>query len=131
MDASTTRLTIALASWVGFANLIASAIHPDRIVECLLIPRLSDSLAGRMEILRLYSLCQAELERTQPLNQHSSYLRPRFSNRAKRLIKSPKLHFGDTGPACSLLRCGAAELYEQRALLEHVLPFGERLLAVP
>src|ERR1700730_6670311 len=31
----------------------------------LLVPRLSDSLAGRMEVLRLYPLCQVELERTQ------------------------------------------------------------------
>jgi len=45
------------------------------------------------------------------------FLPPWLSNRAKRLIKTPKLHFGDTGLACSLLRCGAAELYDQRALL--------------
>ena len=33
------------------------------------------------------------------------FLPPWFSNRIKRLIKSPKLHFGDMGLACSLLRC--------------------------
>ncbi len=94
----------------------------------------------------------------------------------KRLIKTPKLHCGDIGLACNLLRCSAAELHDQRELLgqlletfvfgeierqasafperialhhlrdkdgyevdssvvlydgEHVLPFGERLLAVP
>jgi predicted AAA+ superfamily ATPase len=38
------------------------------------------------------------------------YLPPWFNNRAKRLIKSPKLHFGDKGLACNLLRCSAAEL---------------------
>ena len=32
----------------------------------LLIPRLSDSLAGRMEVLRLYPLSQVELERARP-----------------------------------------------------------------
>jgi len=32
----------------------------------LLVPRLSDSLAGRMDILRLHPLAQAEIERTQP-----------------------------------------------------------------
>ncbi len=32
----------------------------------LLVPRLSDSLAGRMEILRLHPLAQCELERTAP-----------------------------------------------------------------
>jgi len=37
---------------------------------------------------------------------------PWFDNRAKRLVKTPKLHFGDTGLACNLLRCSAAELDE-------------------
>ncbi len=49
------------------------------------------------------------------------YLPPWFSNRAKRLIKTPKLHFADTGLACSLLRCGAAELDQQRDLLGQML----------
>ena len=56
------------------------------------------------------------------------FLPPWFSNRAKRLIKTPKLHFGDTGLACTLLRCGAAELYDQRVLLGQLLEtfvFGE------
>src|SRR6267143_594110 len=42
------------------------------------------------------------------------FLPPWFSNRVKRLVKAPKLHFGDTGLACSLLRLGAAELHNQR-----------------
>lgn len=204
----------------------------------LLVPRLSDSLAGRMEILRLYPLSQIELERARPTflgtlfsNAHSfahngrlgkelaerivrggypvvqgrtprrrddwyanyietlvqrdvrdlahigsldalpklltlaasqtarlanisemasqfelsrptirsyltlierlfliEFLPPWFSNRVKRLIKSPKLHFGDTGLACSLLRCSAAELDDQRDLLGQLLEtfvFGE------
>jgi uncharacterized protein len=49
------------------------------------------------------------------------YLQPWFSNRAKRLIKTPKLHFGDTGLACSLLRCSASELHDQRELLGQLL----------
>jgi predicted AAA+ superfamily ATPase len=56
------------------------------------------------------------------------FLPPWFSNRVKRLIKSPKLHFGDTGLACSLLRCSAAELDDQRDLLGQLLEtfvFGE------
>jgi uncharacterized protein len=204
----------------------------------LLVPRLSDSLAGRMEILRLYPLSQIELERARPtflgalfsdaqsflhsgstgkglaerivrggypvvqrrtpkrrddwyanyietlvqrdvrdlahigsldalpkllvlaasqtarlanLSEMASqfelsrptirsyltlierlflveFLPPWFSNRVKRLIKSPKLHFGDTGLACSLLRCSAAELNDQRNLLGQLLEtfvFGE------
>jgi predicted AAA+ superfamily ATPase len=56
------------------------------------------------------------------------YLPPWFSNRAKRLIKTPKLHFSDTGLACNLLRCSAAELDSQRELLGQLLEtfvFGE------
>lgn len=49
------------------------------------------------------------------------FLPPWFNNRLKRLIKTPKLHFGDTGLACSLLRCGAAELDDQRELLGQML----------
>lgn len=32
----------------------------------LLLPRLSDSLAGRMDVLRLHPLAQAEIERKEP-----------------------------------------------------------------
>lgn len=56
------------------------------------------------------------------------FLPPWFGNRVKRLIKTPKLHFGDTGLACSLLRCGATELDDQRELLGQMLEtfvFGE------
>ena len=56
------------------------------------------------------------------------FLPPWFSNRIKRLIKSPKLHFGDTGLACNLLRCSALELHDQRELLGQLLEtfiFGE------
>jgi uncharacterized protein len=56
------------------------------------------------------------------------FLPPWFSNRLKRLIKTPKLHFGDTGLACSLLRCGATELDDRRELLGQMLEsfvFGE------
>lgn len=204
----------------------------------LLLPRLSDSLAGRMEILRLYPLSQIELERARPtflntlfsaeqafphngslgkelaerivrggypvvqrrtpkrrddwytnyietliqrdvrdlshignldalpkllalaasqtarlanLSEMASafelsrptirnyltlierlflvdFLQPWFNNRAKRLIKTAKLHFGDTGLACNLLRCSAEELYVHRELLGQLLEtfvFGE------
>ena len=204
----------------------------------LLIPRLSDSLAGRMEVVRLFPLSQSELERAQPsfvttlfsaelnfthtggqgkllaeriarggypvvqkrtakrrddwyanyvdalvqrdvremtrigdlsaipkllalaatqtarlanLSEMASsfelsrptiasyltlierlflieYLPPWFSNGAKRLIKTPKLHFADTGLACNLLHSNATELDEQRDLLGQLLEtfvFGE------
>ncbi len=44
-------------------------------------------------------------------------LPPWHSNRLSRLIKSPKLHVGDTGVACALLGLDAAGLLGDRALL--------------
>jgi len=48
-------------------------------------------------------------------------LQPWHSNRVKRLIKTPKLHLGDTGLACALLGVDADDLMADRALLGHVL----------
>ncbi len=44
-------------------------------------------------------------------------LSPWHSNRLSRLIKSPKLHLGDTGLACALLGVDAAALVNDRQLL--------------
>jgi len=41
-------------------------------------------------------------------------LPPWHNNRLKRLIKSPKLHMGDTGLACALLGLGPEELWKDR-----------------
>jgi predicted AAA+ superfamily ATPase len=48
-------------------------------------------------------------------------LRPWHSNRLSRLIKTPKLHVGDTGLACGLLGVGAADLATDRPLLGQLL----------
>lgn len=48
-------------------------------------------------------------------------LPPWHSNRLSRLIKTPKLHLGDTGLACSLLGLDAASLAADRGLLGQVL----------
>ena len=48
-------------------------------------------------------------------------LPPWYSNRGKRLIKTPKLHFGDTGLACALLGVSAATLRRDRPLLGRLL----------
>ena len=48
-------------------------------------------------------------------------LPPWHSNRLSRLVKTPKLHMGDTGLACSLLGVDAAALYADRALLGQLL----------
>jgi len=43
------------------------------------------------------------------------------SNRKKRLIKTPKLHIGDTGVACALLNLNAASLASDAARFGHML----------
>ena len=48
-------------------------------------------------------------------------LPPWHSNRLKRIVKTPKLHMGDTGLACALLGVDAAALKADRALLGHLL----------
>lgn len=48
-------------------------------------------------------------------------LPPWHSNRISRLIKTPKLHLGDTGLACALLGVDADALASDRSLLGHLL----------
>ncbi len=48
-------------------------------------------------------------------------LPPWHSNRLKRLIKTPKLHLGDTGLACALLGLDAGSLWEDRPLFGQIL----------
>ncbi|MGC9451770.1 MAG: ATP-binding protein [Oceanipulchritudo sp.] len=48
-------------------------------------------------------------------------LRPWFTNRIRRLVKSPKVHLGDTGLACSLLGLDTTSLIEDRSILGQLL----------
>jgi predicted AAA+ superfamily ATPase len=48
-------------------------------------------------------------------------LQPWHSNRLSRLVKTPKLHVGDTGLACALLGVDAAALTADRSLLGQLL----------
>lgn len=48
-------------------------------------------------------------------------LPPWHTNRLSRLVKTPKIHVGDTGLACSLLGIGAEGLAADRALLGQLL----------
>ena len=48
-------------------------------------------------------------------------LPPWHHNRLKRLIKTPKLHLGDTGVACALLGFDAVTLWQDRAMLGRLL----------
>lgn len=53
------------------------------------------------------------LERVFLIDEQPSW----HTNRLSRLIKTPKLHIGDTGVGSALLRVDAASLYEDRSLL--------------
>lgn len=48
-------------------------------------------------------------------------LPPWHSNRQSRLVKTPKLHIGDTGIACALMGVNATDLYRNRPLLGQLL----------
>jgi predicted AAA+ superfamily ATPase len=48
-------------------------------------------------------------------------LPPWFTNRRSRLIKTPKLHIGDTGVACALLNIDAHALTKERSTLGQLL----------
>ncbi len=48
-------------------------------------------------------------------------LPPWHNNRLNRLVKTPKLHMGDTGLACALLGVDASALWADRALLGQLL----------
>jgi hypothetical protein len=48
-------------------------------------------------------------------------LPPWHSNRMKRLVKTPKLHLGDTGLACTLLGLDAKMLWQDRAVFGRLL----------
>ena len=48
-------------------------------------------------------------------------LPPWHTNRLSRLIKTPKLHIGDTGVACALLGLGADSLHRDRITMGHLL----------
>ena len=48
-------------------------------------------------------------------------LQPWHLRQISRLVKTPKLHLGDTGVACALLRLDAAALHANRALLGQLL----------
>jgi len=115
----------------------------------LLVPKLADSLAGRMEILRLHPLAQCELaagqtarlvnvaEMAGPFQLSRPTIRdyvtllervflleslpPWHSNRLSRLIKTPKLHLGDTGLATTLLNLDPSALLKDRAMLGQLL----------
>lgn len=126
-----------------YANYIETLIQRDvrdlaRIGSLDALPKLLTLAASQTARLANLSELAAAFELSRPTIRTYftlierlflvEFLQPWFSNRVKRLIKTPKPHFGDTGLACNLLRCSAAELNDQRELLGQLLEtfvFGE------
>jgi len=102
-----------------------------RIASLDTLPRLLKLAAGQTARLINVSDLGAPLQLSRPtIRDYVTLLEgiflleelpPWHSNRMSRLIKTPKLHVGDTGIACALLDRDAAALWEDRALLGQML----------
>ena len=102
-----------------------------RIASLNTLPRLLSFAAGQTARLINISDLGAPLQLSRPtIRDYVTLLEgvflleelpPWHSNRLSRLIKTPKLHVGDTGIACALLNRDAAALWEDRALLGQML----------
>ena len=89
-----------------------------------------EPLAGRVAVLSLTSMSQAEIARDADINQTQAkdwlgiletlgiifYLHPYSNNLLKRLVKNPKLYFYDTGLVCYLTKWSSAETLESGAM---------------
>ena len=95
------------------------------------MPLLCETIAGQTATRYDLSSLAGPLEVSRPTTERYvdfmerlylvEFLPPWFHNRLKRLTKSPKLHFTDTGLLCRLLGVDATALMRNRALLGQVL----------
>lgn len=95
------------------------------------LPRLLSMAAGQSASLVNVSELAAPFQISRPtIREYLTLLSRIFlldelpawhSNRLKRLVKTPKLHMGDTGLACALLGLNADSLWEDRALFGRLL----------
>ena len=118
------------AGW--YRNYVETMVQRDvrdlaRIASLDTLPRLLKLAAGQTARLINISDLGAPLQLSRPtIRDYVTLLEgvflleelpPWHSNRLSRLIKTPKLHVGDTGIACALLNRDGAALWEDRALL--------------
>ncbi|GAB6113248.1 ATP-binding protein [Desulfomicrobium salsuginis] len=102
-----------------------------RISQMDALPRLLTLAAGQTARLLNVSDLSAPFQVTRPtIREYVTLLSriflleelpPWHSNRLSRLIKTPKLHLGDTGLACALLGLDADALWNDRAVFGQVL----------
>jgi predicted AAA+ superfamily ATPase len=122
------------ATW--YRNYADTLIQRDiraltRISALEALPRLLALAAGQTACLVNISELAAPFQVSRPtIREYMTLLSriflvdelpPWHSNRMKRLIKTPKLHIGDTGLACSLLGLDAESLWEDRATFGRLL----------
>ena len=119
-----------------YRNYIESIVNNDartisgiRSIETL--PRLLEIAAGRTAcLLNVNNLASSfQLDRL-TIDSYLMLLEKMFlmeripawhSNRAKRLVKTPKMHLCDTGVVCALLDLDKSALLEDRVLFGHIL----------
>ena len=115
-----------------YRNYVGTLIQRDvqdlaRIRNLDSLPRLLELVAGQTAQLRNIADLSSPFQLSRPTIQEYvalleaifliDTLPPWHSNRLKRLVKSPKIHIGDTGVACSLLGLTSQNLVEDRAML--------------
>ena len=80
---------------------------------------------ARSNILFSWLACRIGMDPGQWQNRERIFLLERLapwhSNRLSRLVKTPKLHMGDTGLACALLGIDAGALHKERERLGPLL----------
>ncbi len=121
---------------VWYRDYIETMIQRDirdlaRISALDALPRLLTLAAGQTSCLMNMSELAAPFQLSRPTIREYMTLMSRIflleelppwhSNRLKRLIKTPKLHMGDTGLACSLLGLNGNTLWEDRSLFGRLL----------
>ncbi len=121
------------ANW--YRNFIEAQVQRDvgelaRIASLDVLPRLLGLAATQTARLFNLSSLASQFQLSRPtIGSYMTLLQrvylleqlpPWYSNRGKRLIKTPKLHLGDTGLACALLGVTASALREDRPLLGHL-----------
>ncbi|OFW60645.1 MAG: AAA family ATPase [Actinobacteria bacterium RBG_16_64_13] len=102
-----------------------------RIRSLEVLPRLlAVASAGTARLLNVSELAAPFQVDRQTIHDHMvllegvfllQRLQPWFTNRLSRLVKTPKLHMGDTGVACALLGVQASDLQQDRSLLGFLL----------
>ena len=122
------------ASW--YRDCIETLVQRDvrslaRIASLDALPRLLALAAGQTARLLNVSDLAAPFQLSRPTTKDYvtllervfllEQLPPWHSNRLSRLIKTPKLHLGDTGVACGLLGLDAESLWQDRGALGQLL----------